>query len=73
MAFADWVKRWLRYLAPIWIPALLTGVAWAADHYIDDRINSKLAVVEKRLAEIELELVEIKTILRDTVRPQQHK
>lgn len=64
------IRKLLSVLAPILIPGLLGGVAWAADHYIDDRIDSKLANVEKRLSSIELKLVQIETLLRDTVRPQ---
>lgn len=61
MSFRNSLK-WLKDYWPI-IAVLGAGGAWAADHYIDDRIDSKLAAVIKRLDKIDKSITVIKVHL----------
>lgn len=48
-------SAWISLLLVL-IPTLLGTVAWAADKYIDERIDNKLNLVAKRLASVEKKL-----------------
>lgn len=52
----------LRWLRKYWflVTVLGGGAAWGADHYIDDRIESKLAAVVEKLEAISHDLAIIK-------------